>query len=265
MKYQLVVLDMDGTLLNSDHKASDTNKEILQRLTSKGIEVVLASGRPFQAVYLYTKELGIDSPIIASNGAMVKSAKTEEIYYSATVPKELAEEIVKYGRRNEYPTSLYLSDEIQTYGEGLAKLHVEVEGINPTIIESFQSDKPIYKVVYMDTPKRIEEAYIHLEAEYRDKLYITRSADILLDVMNYDVSKGSALEKLRQSLGIPKEEVIVFGNSYNDVSMFEKAGLAVAMENSPQAVKDAAHMVTKTNDEDGVAHVLEDVFRNILD
>lgn len=260
MKYKLVVLDMDGTLLNSNHKISETNKEILQRLASKGVEVVLASGRPFEAAYLYSKELGIDSPIIASNGAMVKSPRTEELYYSATVTKDLAEEIVEYGRQNDYPTSLYVSNEVYTYDERMEKLHIEVEGIHPTIINSFESDKPIYKVIYMDTPERIEEAYIHLEAAYRGKLYITRSADILLDVMSKEVSKGIALEKLRESLGIPKEEVIVFGNSYNDVSMFEEAGLAVAMENSPQAVKDAAHVVTKTNDEDGVAHILKEVF-----
>ena len=100
-------------------------------------------------------------------------------------------------------------------------------------------------------------AYHTIHERYKENLYVTRSDDKFLDVMYINASKGNTLKHLMEVMGYSKEEVLVIGNSYNDIAMFEVAGLAVAMENSPQKVKNSAHYVTKTNDQHGVAYALD--------
>ncbi|KKK38933.1 HAD family hydrolase [Mesobacillus campisalis] len=257
MQYKLVVLDMDGTLLNDKHQVSAANKEAIQRLKKHGIHIVLASGRPYESIYPYVNELGTDLPIIAANGALIKSPLTSEVYYSAGLPIHLTKEIVEYGQENQYPVSLYLDGEVHTFHESMVKVHWELEKLNAKLIEKFEGKKDLYKIIYRNIPEKIEEAFLHLEKKYRNQLYITRSDDIYLDIMNINVSKGMALRQILETHHFSPDEVVVMGNSYNDTTMFEVAGLSIAMENSPAVVKEAADFVTKSNNEDGVAYALE--------
>lgn len=263
MQYKLVVLDMDGTLLNNEHHVSIANKEVIHRLKREGTSVVLASGRPYESIYPYVKDLDIDLPIIAANGALIKSPLTSEVYYSSGLPINLAEEIIEYGQENQFPISLYLDGEVHTFNESMVKVHWELEKINARLIDKFVGNRDLFKIIYANTPQKIEEAYIHLEQKYKEKLYITRSDAIYLDVMNINASKGKALYKLMDMLQISSHEVLVLGNSFNDIAMFEVAGLAIAMDNSPQEVKDAANFVTKSNNDDGVAYALDRYINNV--
>ena len=214
MQYKLVVLDMDGTLLDNEHRVSSANKEAIHRLKSEGVKVVLASGRPFESIYPYVHELGIDLPIIAANGALIKSPLTNEVFYSASLPSHLAKEIVEYGQANDYPISLYLDGEVHTFNESMVKIHWELEKLNANLIDQFDEEKTLYKIIYQNTPARIAEACNHLEQKYKEELYITRSDAIYLDVMNRDASKGKALKKLMSMLKILPQEALVMGNSF---------------------------------------------------
>jgi Cof subfamily protein (haloacid dehalogenase superfamily) len=264
MQYKLVVLDMDGTLLDNNHHVSKANNEAIHRLKRKGTSVVMASGRPFESIYPYIKDLGIDSPIIAANGALIKSPLTSEVYYSSSLPINLAKEIIEYGQENQYPISLYLDGEVHTLNESLVKVHWELEKINARLIDQFEGNRELFKIIYANTPQKIEEAYKHLEQKYKGKLYITRSDAIYLDFMNTNVSKGKALHQLMDMMNISSQEVLVMGNSFNDIAMFEVAGLAIAMDNSPQEVKNAADFVTKSNNDDGVAYALDRYINHVL-
>ncbi|MEH7333570.1 Cof-type HAD-IIB family hydrolase [Neobacillus drentensis] len=263
MQYKLVVLDMDGTLLNDDHLVSDTNKEVIHRLKRVGTSVALASGRPYESIYPYVKDLEIDLPIIAANGALIKNPISNEVHYSASLPSELAKEIVEYGQENQYPISLYLDGEVHTFNENMVKVHWELEKLQARFIDKFEDEKELYKIIYAHTPEKIEDAFYRLEEKYKEKLYITRSDDRYLDVMNINASKGKALHQLMEMLQISSQEVLVIGNSFNDIAMFEVAGCAIAMENSPQEVKNAADFVTKSNNDNGVAYVLDRVMGNM--
>lgn len=257
MQYKLVVLDMDGTLLDNNHHVSNANLEVIHRLKREGVSVALASGRSYESIYHYIEELGVDLPIIAANGALIKSPLSSEVYFSSGLPINLAKEIVEYGQENQYPISLYLNGEVQTFNEGMVKIHWELEKLNARVIDEFEGKRDLYKIIYVNTPEKIEEAFKHLEQKYKEKLYITRSDDIYLEVMNINASKGKALHQLMDMLHISSHEVLVMGNSFNDIAMFEVAGLAIAMDNSPQEVKDAADFVTKSNNDDGVAYALD--------
>lgn len=256
MQYKLVVLDMDGTLLDNKHKVSEENKRAILSLTENGVGVVLASGRPFESIFPYTEDLGIDLPIVATNGALIKDPKTKEAIYSKELPFEYAKDIIQYGKENGYQISLYSDQGVLTFNEEMVDLHRSLENLNAQLIDEFTGEQALYKLIYADTPERIEAAYRTLDEKYKGKLYITRSDDAFLDVMNMNASKGKALHKLMEKLDFTKEEVLVMGNSYNDIAMFEVAGYSIAMDNSPQKVKNTANYVTKTNQQHGVAHAL---------
>ncbi|WP_088104764.1 Cof-type HAD-IIB family hydrolase [Halalkalibacter urbisdiaboli] len=257
MQYKLVVLDMDGTLLDNSHNVSKANTAVIRRMKRGGTSVVLASGRPYESIYPYVKHLGINSPIIAANGALIKNPLSSEIHYSSGLPNNLASEIIEYGQKNKYPISLYFDGEVHTFNENMVKVHWELEKINARLTNKVESEKDLYKIIFASTPQKIEETFKYLERKYKEKLYITRSDDIYLDVMNINVSKGKALEQIIDMLQISSQEVLVMGNSFNDVAMFEVAGFSIAMDNSPQEVKDAADFVTKSNNDDGVAYALD--------
>lgn len=257
MSYKLVVLDMDGTLLDSNHQISKKNKAVINRLTREGIKFVLASGRPYQSLCSYVKDLGINLPVIATNGSVVKCPMTGKVHYKSVVPLDLAEEIINYGKEYKYSISLYLEDEIITLDPKMIKVHWELEKVEASIMNELVIGKAPNKIIYSANPERIKEAFKFLTNKYVEKLYITCSDDIYLDVMNLKTSKGRALSYMMDEMNIPSNEVMVIGNNFNDLAMFEVAGLAVAMANSPQKIKYEADFVTKSNMHDGVAYALE--------
>lgn len=257
MQYKLVVLDMDGTLLDNNHQVSDKNKEAINKLKSRGINVALASGRPFESIFPYAKELEIDTPIIATNGSFVKCPVTKKVYSSTVLPTNFAKEIIEYGMENEYSISLYLNEEVHTFHERMVKVHYDLEKLHAKLIDTIDEEKDIYKIIYSHTAEKIEDAFEILHGKYNKDMYITRSDDIYLDIMHSNVSKGLAIEQLISMLKISQSEVVVMGNSYNDIAMFHVANLSIAMGNSPQEVKEAANFVSTSNDDDGVAYAIE--------
>ncbi|AGB41736.1 HAD-superfamily hydrolase, subfamily IIB [Halobacteroides halobius DSM 5150] len=264
MSYKLVAIDMDGTLLNNQHQVSIENKKTIKQLAKQGIGFVLASGRPYDALHPYTQELEVYLPLITANGSVIKSTIDNKVYHKWQMPLKLAQKIYHYGLRNNFAVSLYFEDEIVTFDEELAQGHRELEKIEPKVmeVEEFEFTKAPIKILYYNNSDEITKAFSKLTKQYADKLYITRSDDEFLEFLNADVSKGMALEYLIERLDLTAEEVIAIGNNHNDIAMFEVAGLAVAMDNAPQEVKEEADFITKSNLDNGVAYALKKFILN---
>jgi len=257
VKYKLVAVDMDGTLLNDEHKVSDKNREAINRFANQGVSFILASGRPYQSLYPYTKELEVYLPLVTSNGSIVKCPLTDNIYHNKQIQLDLAEEILEYGYNNSHGISLYFGDRVITNQESIAKVHNDLEGIKAIIEEKHQLKEAPTKILFSGDPEEMSELFALLAERYEDKLYITQSDEEYVEVMNLEVSKGNALKYMMDKMNIDSKEVIAIGNQFNDVAMFEIAGLSIAMDNAPEGVKEKADFVTKTNLEDGVAYALE--------
>ncbi len=263
MKYKLIAIDMDGTLLNNKHKVSNRNKEIIKKLVNQGVNFVLASGRPYQALHSYTKELEVYLPLITNNGSIIISSLDGRVYNKVSLSLNIAEEIIEYAQNKGHQLSLYFDDEVKTFNQELAEIQDELEGMSPEVISEITLSKAPIKVIYYDNKEKIEESYKILSKEYSDSLYITSSEENILEIMDARVSKGKGLEYMMKRMNIQKEEVMAIGNNFNDVTMFKVAGMAVAMENSPKAVKEKADFVTKSNQDDGVAYALDKLVLNI--
>lgn len=261
--YKLVALDLDDTLLRSDLRISERNRRAIERIKGMGIEVVLASGRMHSAMVPYAVELGLYGPMISYNGAMVKDLLSPTPISHIPVPPDLSIEIVEFAEKEGLHLNYYLDDKLYVAKETewgrlyayrtsttlipIGSLHI-FDGMSPT------------KLVIVADPPLIEEILPRMKERYRGKLHVTKSKPEYLEFMNSKASKGAALETLAERIGVGRDEIIAFGDSYNDIDMIEYASLGIAMENSPPEVKKVADLLAPPGDEDGVAKVLGEIF-----
>lgn len=271
MKYKMIAMDMDGTLLTTDKVVSQGNKEILKKAADMGIKLVICTGRIFTSAWVYADLIGTEAPIIASNGAYIREKDRDEVIYMKTLPKEDIFKVVKIVKDYGFYPHLFSSDTIFT--EKIIFTSKMYDKQN----ESLPSQKKVKIVITDDLEKTIEENYQIIlkivivsemdEIEKLNKLRnkienkidasIVASAANNFEIMYKGISKGNAVKILGDIYGISPEETICIGDNENDISMIEYAGLGVAMENATDGLKAAADYVTDTNDNDGVAKAIE--------
>lgn len=272
MPYKLLVTDMDGTLLNSKGEVSKENKEALQFLHDNNIHVAIATGRIYTTARIYGKYVGLVTPIICCNGAIVKNLKNDELIYDKPLSKDDCLTLVDIFKRKDI--DFYFFDEETIYGEKLksrilkfsewGKTLLEKDRIKIEIVDDSRdiilTDRKIYKFGFqIDEPKKLKEIYDFIKDNYNFE--VRKSRHNLVDIMNVEVSKGRAVERLAKSLGIKREEIIAIGDNENDISMLEFAGLGIAMGNAEKIVKASADYITDTNDNHGVAKVIRQFFK----
>lgn len=268
MKYKLIVTDMDGTLLNSKGEVSIENKEALKELQSRGIHVAIATGRIYTTAKVYAKYLGIVTPIICCNGAMVKNLENNEKIYSKAIDKEDCLKIVEICKKHNLYFHFYSDDTI--FGEELKNKMLYFSEWAKTLKEEdrikIEIVKDIKEVFERETIYKfgIQSENLELLDIVRDEINSSlnceahKSLSDMLDIMSKGVTKGNAIKSLAQSLGVELEEVIAIGDNENDISMIKYAGLGVAMGNAEDKVKRVSDFVTDTNDNHGVSKVIKE-------
>lgn len=270
MKYKLIALDLDGTLKNSHNEITIKTKEALIQAQELGIKVVLASGRPTPGLRHEAKELMFDKYegyLLSFNGARVLDYKTKETLFEQTLTIEEAKKA--YLRSKEYGLACMTYDEDIILTEDIDDEYVCVEAkindITKQKVESFDKvlKDPIYKVLLTGKPDYVASIVDEFKEPFGDSLSIYRSAPFFIEVMAQNIDKAQSLDHLVNKLGIKQEEVIAFGDGYNDLSMIEYAGTGVAMGNAVEGVKEKANIITLSNDEDGIAHTLCELIEEI--
>ncbi|WP_130807537.1 Cof-type HAD-IIB family hydrolase [Senegalia massiliensis] len=269
MNYKLIAIDMDGTLLNNEEKVSERNKEAIMEATKKGVQVVVSTGRIFSSAIYFAKLIKVVTPIIACNGAYVSEYHRDNIILENPIKNKDLKNIIETLEKNNLYYHFYDNENFYTkdleynslkYYEWNKKQDEENK-INIQIVEnplSFveKEDIKVYKIVVMDNDmERIQNARIELSEN--KEIEVVSSWHGSLDIMYKGVSKGKALKQLCNLYDISREEVIAIGDNENDLSMLEYAGTSVAMENGIDIVKEYATHVTDTNDNDGVAKIIE--------
>lgn len=268
MDYKLIVTDMDGTLLGSDHEVTEENKKALKEALDKGINVTVATGRMYSSAKSHISFLNSKVPIIACNGALIKDSITNEVIYSNHISKDKSLKILhileKYNVYYQYYSEdLLMCKKIDKDNKNLDKVKKLISnGVDlvfvPNLTE-FIISKDILKVVV------IEDENIHILDEIKKELRkiegleITKSWFNNIEIMATGSDKGSAVKTLAKYLDIDRKNIIAFGDNYNDISMLEFAGMGVAMGNADEFVKSKADYITSINDEDGVAKALYDL------
>ena len=262
--YKLIALDMDGTLLKEDKTISSRTKKTLEKARERGVKVVLASGRPIEGLSKYLEELDLLSEndyVLSYNGALVQNVGNKEIVATNgltgrdldllyNISKEIGVNIHAFSKSEGLITpknNKYTELEATINGIKVMEKDFGLVGANEEII----------KIMMIDEPEILEKAIEKLPKDLYEKYTIVRSAPYFLEFLNVDGNKGEGLKALSEHLGINEKEVIAMGDAGNDRHMIEYAGLGVAMGNAFPEIKEIANYVTMTNEEDGVAHVIE--------
>ena len=264
MSYKMIVLDLDDTLLRDDHSISVRTKDALMKAQELGVKVVLASGRPTFGMRHIAQELNLDhygSFILSFNGGKIINCSTEEEMFSSTLSPEAIHKLYEVSVREGVFIHTYMGDEIITQDENpYTDIEANLTGLPIKVVPNFVNavNEPVVKSLMVGPPEQLKEVERKLQTELADEFSIMRSKPYFLEFTEKGVTKGTSLDQLIQACGIKREEVIAIGDSYNDLSMIEFAGLGVAMGNAPDDIKEKSNFVTDTNMNDGVAKVVEE-------
>ncbi len=267
MKYKMLALDLDETLLNKNLSISHRNIKAIKESIKHGILVILATGRMFRSAHPYALQINtnIDFPIVVYHGAVIKTVKSNKLLNYKPVPFQEALRILQFAEDEDIHVNLYLDDRLfvkehnknTRYYQSIASVEVEEVGSLLEVVKNKNQDPVKLTIIDMDEA-RFEQLQHRLEAEYSSRLSIMKSRPHFLEITAREATKGQALAFLSRQEGISPGEVIAIGDSYNDIDMLEYAGVGVAVDNAPAEVKEAADIITAPNTEDGVARFLED-------
>lgn len=262
---RLVALDMDGTLLNSRLEISEANKKAIALACENGARIVLCSGRPIKGLVKYIEELGLyndEEFLIGFNGALVVQAKSKKRVYEQGMSGKDAKILARTASEIGANYIIHFADHAMTPVENFySTLEATVNGI-PLVIgdpETIDDHATVMKVLFLDYEHILEGYLGKIPEAIRQKHEIVRTAPFFLEFLDKGLSKYSALSALARELGIGNEEVMAIGDSENDYEMVKYSGVGVAMGNATDALKKAAKLVTRTEDEDGVAYALNRV------
>lgn len=263
---QLIAIDLDGTLLNNEHMISKRNMQALQKAHRQGIKIVICTGRPYFFMKHFLEELQLiseDDYIITYNGALVQKAGTGEILVEQTLSKQ---DLLKWQEILE-PLSLSLNaidfDGVYTpltYPQGRKNTYLATRSHLPNWAVDFnevEEEKGYNKFVIAQEPSFLDQQLEKLPSTLMEEYSVMKSQADLLEVMNKEADKGKALALLANKLGIHLSQTMAIGDQANDLPMIQKAGVGVAMGNADPLIKQAADEVTLSNEEDGVAVVIE--------
>ena len=280
-KYKIVFIDIDGTLVNDEKIVSEENIKAIKKIKEKGIEVVLASGRPYHSIEEYSNTVGAIPYIIGSNGGVVANFVEDKKIFTTNIEKEVALEILKVIKENDIYFTVTISGNLIVENEqyGMSKENRNEIVVLKNSAEEYlqETNEPIIKFSIIDDEKekleKVRKEIIerfNIDATEVDEFMILKKyrkpennykVPYIMDIMPRGISKAKAIEEMCNYLKINLSQTVVFGDGLNDIEMFNVGGYKVAMGNAVKKIKNLADVVTKTNNESGVAYELNEIFK----
>ncbi len=259
-RYRLVISDVDGTLVNRDKKLTPGVKVAVERLKAAGVPFTLVSARCPLGVQPLIEALDVKGPVAAYNGGTIFIAGGEVIERH-TIPTEVTRGVLAMA--GSEPVSIWVFADGVWHADTVDNPHVARERLSanqaPTIVSDFAQFAARAEKLTLVSDDAPLLARLATEAigKYGDQATIAQSQTYYLDVTATVANKGNAIAALARAHGVPLEEVAVFGDQFNDVPMFDRAGFSVAMGQAPDGVKAKADAVSTGNDQDGVAVAID--------
>ncbi len=259
---RLVISDVDGTLVDPDKQLTPATIAAVRRLHDAGIAFTLVSARPVSGVVDLGRALDVTMPMAAFNGGATFTADGN-IVGEHLVPADIARETVAMAR--DAGLGLWVFADGKWYADDADGPHSQSER-RASAQEPVQTDDfgplldRVAKLTFVsDDPATINPLATAMKDRFGDTATIALSQPYYLDVTALKANKGVAVETLAEQAGIPLSAVAVIGDMHNDLPMFAKAGVSIAMGQAPDDVRSAADHVTRSNAEDGVAHAIDTI------
>ncbi len=276
MAYRLLALDIDGTLLQSNYRIAKQTKEAIEFAKRKGVYVTLATGRSFPSAQKVANALNLEADLITHDGAFIGSSLEKPIF-ERRLNNEKTYHIVEL--LEQYQCHLRIMHEKFAIGNKIQQKNFLIAKMTVGI-----GDPVFYPVRFVDSlsnyllndpimPPKIHAFFFNEKDRLSAKealvneipsIHVTSSAEGSLEIVSEGISKAKGLQILGQKLGIGLNQMVAIGAYDNDLEMITQAGLGVAMGNAPKYVRDQADWVTRSNNQNGVAYTLKEVFRKQL-
>ena len=257
----MVVVDIDGTILSQNCGISQNLKNHIKKLIEKDIKVVIATGRMHCSAKQIAKELGTDTPIISYQGGLIIDSKNQ-LMCAKYFDKNLARDVIQKLREENIHINIYIDDNLIAENESkYLKDYADGKFIEYEIVESLDNVdfKNLNKILGIDyDTNKIDSLVKRLSDFYKESLYIVKSTPYFCEVSHPEATKGNGIRFLAQQWGIKQEEIMAIGDQDNDIEMLLAAGVRVAMGNATENLKQVANYITKTVDEDGVVHAIQE-------
>jgi Cof subfamily protein (haloacid dehalogenase superfamily) len=258
---KLIALDLDGTLLRSDKTISPRNRNAIRRAVDAGINVILASGRMHSSMAKYAVELEFspETLIVSYNGALTRTL-AGETFFETPLKAEVADFVIDFCREHDLHLNYYLRDVLYTaVKDRWVDVYFSRVGSAATIsgdLKQFAGESPT-KVLIIDEGSVISRLCPEMQAHFDGSANILITDDEYLEFMSPDASKGRAIERIAEHLGVSRQECLAMGDNNNDLSMIEWAGRGIAMSGGRASLLDRVAEHAPSADDDGVACVIE--------
>lgn len=263
-KYKLLAIDIDGTLIKSDQTISPRTRTVLIHAQEQGVQVVITTGRPTFGAAPFADELRLadfGSHVISFNGSEIHNWATKELIHSVLLDKDIKPYIYDCAKQKGFQILAYVGQNV--VAEDPNNEYVRFSSTrNKMPIRTVQNfltdtDNEQPKFLIVGDPEPLHALELEMAANLKGKAEVYRSEPFFLEIVPYGIDKATGLSVLCTKLGISKDNIIAFGDGFNDVSMIEYAGVGVAMGNAQQILKNRADYITQSNEEDGIAIFLD--------
>ncbi|RXN73002.1 sugar-phosphatase [Providencia rettgeri] len=261
MSIKLVAIDLDGTLLNSQHQISPAVKDAIKQAQQKGVHIVLASGRPFSGIFPYLKELGLnrsDNYCISNNGSVIHQANDgshlienlldfDDFQYFEELARNIGVHMHALADNCMFTTNRHISHYT------VADAYLTNTPLIYSPVNEMDNSLAFTKFMIIDHPEKLEVGISYIPENVFDSYSLIRTSPYFLEISTKTSSKGAALQCICEKLGITPDKVMSIGDQNNDIQMLQYASVSVAMANALEPIQKMAKFVTNTNDENGVA------------
>lgn len=254
----LVISDIDGTLITSNHEVTEATKAAAAKLYDRGIELSLASSRPPRSIVPLADALNLRGPFAAFNGALVVKRNGDVLARSVISPAVIAG--VKT-IADQFGIAVWLYDELDwwtPWRDAFVDREEHTSGFAPRI-EGYAEriTRDANKLTVVGKPELVAQAEERVLGELGNQVSASKSKPRFLDVTSNGIHKGTVVVRLAGLLNIQTERVAVIGDGPNDVEMFRQAGVSIAMGQGVDEVREAANYLTTSNDDEGWARGIE--------
>jgi hypothetical protein len=259
-KIRLLLSDIDGTLVPSDKILTERTIRAVSDLRDAGIIFAISSSRPPRGLSMYIKPLKLTTPIAGFNGGMIVDPN-ERVLEERIIDDDITSTTIGFLDEHNVNAWIYRGQEwyVRDPEEPYVAHEAEVCGFQPLPIADFKSVSDcVAKIVGVSNDRdALTRAQRDLHTTFGADVSATNSSSYYLDITNPQANKGSVVNYLSSMFGVPASEIATIGDAQNDVAMFERSGLSIAMGNAEDNVKRSAREVTTSNEDEGFARAVE--------
>ncbi len=254
---RMLAIDLDETLLRNDNTISEYTRQVLRKALAQGVRIVIATGRMWSSARRIARSLELgDVPLIAYSGALIAKCESGEILYHQPIPVDIAQEALAAAKEYGAFTQAYVNDQLYVpHHNERVRYYEEHCGVEAKDLgeEYFQLQHAPTKIIFNETPERIQEIRKWIIPRLQGKVNFVQSSPYFLEMVAPHINKGVGVEQLVLRYGLTMQQVMAFGNAQNDMGMLLSVGWPVAVANAIDELKAVAGYIAPSNEEDGVA------------